>query len=515
MTTTLPESRTGTEARSSWRDERRKDQLNLAETRELHADAALQRQFLAAEKAQELKGKARESKRLRKLQARQDRSRQLAKAGDWCKDRYAHLIMIPVIGVPGALAADGQAQWGIQQYGPAGIILPAFSEGAMWVFAAKTTQARKDNPDAPVWHLRAGTVVFAAIGGAMNFAHGMAQGGIWEGVTMALTSVSGVTAHQITTAGPRRSRQQRRDARLSRKQARLEGRVMRAAINDGTVVIASDGRSRVTVRPGAVALKRTWRGSTRLESVRDVQAEIDDITEAAIVLVDHARDERDAAQAEIEQARATAETALADRDRAVAAVLAEKDAVLADLEKARELAEGLREASAAADASASQAEARIAELTAASQARIDSARREAAGKLTAAEQARADAEASRNQFEAGLDAMRRERDQAWRAVEQARAERDGALEQARKLRRDLTDAKNREPRAGETKKDTLIRLYRGHEHHGNRMLASRTATELAEQIDLTPGTARTYVNQYLDDLDNQYQRDIDGEKGVA
>jgi hypothetical protein len=47
-------------------------------------------------------------------------------------------------------------------------MLPAFSEGAMWAFAAATTLTRHRHPARPLWYLRTGTAVFAAYGAPMR-----------------------------------------------------------------------------------------------------------------------------------------------------------------------------------------------------------------------------------------------------------------------------------------------------------------------------------------------------------
>jgi hypothetical protein len=44
-----------------------------------------------------------------------------------------------------------------------------------------------------------------------------------------------------------------------------------------------------------------------------------------------------------------------------------------------------------------------------------------------------------------------------------------------------------------TKKAALLALYRAHAEYGNRASASRVAAELAQQVDLSPGTARNYL----------------------
>jgi len=45
-----------------------------------------------------------------------------------------------VTGVPAVLAWTAMAAYGARIYGPAGLMLPAFSEGAMWALAAATTR---------------------------------------------------------------------------------------------------------------------------------------------------------------------------------------------------------------------------------------------------------------------------------------------------------------------------------------------------------------------------------------
>jgi hypothetical protein len=496
VTTTFSSGPGQVEGRPSWRDERRRDRETAAELGERHADARLQRQIIAQKAAQELAATADDAKYKKKVRTRKDRADQMGAVGTWCKDRIRHLVLIPVIGVPGVLAADGQAAWGIQQWGPVGLILPAFSEGSMWYFALSASHARKANPDAPVWHLRLGTVVFALVGGAMNFAHGMAEGGIWQGVTMAVTSMAGVTAHQITTAGPRKTRQQRRNARLARKQARKEARVMRAAIADGTVVIGADGRSRMTVRPGAVALKRGWRG-TRLVAERDVQSEIDDITEAALVLVDHAQAERAEAAEAAEQARAEVQAATAERDRARAEAETEKDAILAELTRARELAQGLRDVGEQAAVRAEAAEQKLAQAATDAQTAVDVVNREAGARMAGLRTELDKALATIQSQAADIRTANEERDQALRIAERDRITKENAVARAEAAEQKLAAARDKERRPNETKKDHLIRLYRDHPEYGNPATASRTATELAAVIDLSPQTARANVNEHL------------------
>jgi hypothetical protein len=527
VTTTFPPG-PGTDeaARPSWREERRQDRLTQAEAAERHADARQKRQFAAADKARQLKAADREAKRTARLRGRQDRASQLTAAAQWCRSHVGHLLMIPVIAVPGALAATGQADWGMQQWGPIGFALPAFSEGSMWVFAAKTTAARKAGPDAPVWHLRLGTIVFALVGGALNFVHGMAQGGVWSGVTMALTSVSGVTAHQITTAGPRKTRQQRRADRLARKTARKERRAQEAAVAAGIVVIGSDGQARVTVRPGAAALRRRWPMRTQLVPERDVQAEINDITETALLLVTraeaaagtaHDQSERfaeavretrqqaarqageadaarQAAEARAREAQRRAEAAITDAEARATAAGEEADRRAAE---ARELTEQARRTAEAALARATAADARTAQVEAETRARLERAARETAQRIEQAERKAAQEATETGKVRAAWRTATQELDTAGRQLERARiAERD-ALARAKAAEETITQAQARQKRPGETKKDHLLRLYQAHPDYGIPAAASKTATELAAELDYSAGSARRDVRAHL------------------
>ena len=173
------------------------------------------------------------------------------------------LLFVPVIVVPAMLAWTAMAAYGTQLYGPLGLALPAFSEGSMWAFAAATTLTRRRRPDAPVWHLRAGTVTFAAIGAALNFTHGAlalpgqhGPHGPGAGVVMALISVAGVVAHQLITAGPARPRAERDAARIARAAARREMAARRAAVRHAVADLDEHGHARLVYQPGLATLAR-------------------------------------------------------------------------------------------------------------------------------------------------------------------------------------------------------------------------------------------------------------------
>jgi hypothetical protein len=164
------------------------------------------------------------------------------------------LLFIPVIGVPGALSWTGMADYGLAEFGTPGLALPAQSEGGMWAFAAATTITRRKDPGKPVWHLRVGTLIFAAYGAALNFLHGLARGGLLTGISMALISVAGVTAHQLITAGPRRSLVEREQARIDRAVARRERAARRAAVRSARVELNGSGHARLIFEAGTATL---------------------------------------------------------------------------------------------------------------------------------------------------------------------------------------------------------------------------------------------------------------------
>jgi hypothetical protein len=196
----------------SWREEARRDRLTRAQ---IDRDREAARARLRREDAH--------ARTAARTQARRARAARRAARAGWVRGHAVGLLFVPVITVPAVLAWTAMAAYGALLYGPAGRSLPAFSEGAMWAFAAATTITRRRHPDRPVWHLRAGTAGFAAVGAALNFAHGMTAAaglrGPMTGAVYAVISVAGVTVHQLVTAGPRRTRAERDAARLARAAA--------------------------------------------------------------------------------------------------------------------------------------------------------------------------------------------------------------------------------------------------------------------------------------------------------
>ena len=157
----------------SRREEARQDRLVTAQI-EREAGEARARIRLEQDRAwQEERRRGRTDKAARKAAARRERAERRATLARWVREHTTDLLFVPVIGVPAVLAWTAMAGYGASVYGPAGLALPAFSEGAMWAFAAATPIRLRHHPERPVWHLRAGTVLFAAYGAALNFLHGM------------------------------------------------------------------------------------------------------------------------------------------------------------------------------------------------------------------------------------------------------------------------------------------------------------------------------------------------------
>jgi hypothetical protein len=256
-------------AAPTWRDERRRDRLVEAEIAERRETARAQLQMDERRAKAQARAEEQLAKSQAKKRAREERAAFWAACGAWLERHVLGLLFVPVIGVPGALAWTGMAAYGAALWGPLGLILPALSEGGTWVFAAATTITRHRHPDRPLWHLRLGTAVFAALGGALNFAHGVTTQAGWHGIVdgavYALVSVSGVTAHQLITAGPRRSKLERAQARREKAEARMEKAVARAALHAAVAFVDSDGSTRLVFTAGRFTVKRRWFGRVSLE----------------------------------------------------------------------------------------------------------------------------------------------------------------------------------------------------------------------------------------------------------
>jgi len=244
-----------TSTRRSWREEIRQDRLTNAQIERDHETARVQARIAERQAATRLRREDQLARAADRQQAREQRAERRATRTVWIRQHALDLLFVPVIVVPAVLAWTAMAAYGYQLYGPPGLVLPAFSEGAMWAFAIATTWTVRRYPDRPAWHLRTGTWVFAAIAASLNFSHGLNLSPR-AGVVMALVSVAGVLAHQFITAGPRRSRADRHQARIDRAVARRELAVRRAAVRDADAVLDEDGHAHLIYQPGVVTVTR-------------------------------------------------------------------------------------------------------------------------------------------------------------------------------------------------------------------------------------------------------------------
>lgn len=262
-----------TSPQPTWRDQRRLDRAAEAQIAREDRTAQAQTSITAAEAAARLKRENHAARQAGRRTARKQAAARRAERLAWLREHVTDLLFVPVIAVPAALAWTGMSAYGAQLYGPAGIALPAFSEGAMWAFAGATTvrlnRTARDGTERPVWHLRVGTAVFALEGAILNFLHGLSpalgqMAGPVTGTVMALVSVAGVVAHQLITAGPRRSRAERAAARAGRAAGRRERAVSRRALRHAPAVLDAAGNARLIIKPGVVTLTRRH-GRVRLE----------------------------------------------------------------------------------------------------------------------------------------------------------------------------------------------------------------------------------------------------------
>jgi hypothetical protein len=253
---------------SAWREEARQDRLVAARIERDREAARAGLRIAGRHAAAQARREQAQARAAARTQARKGRAARRAARAGWVRAHVVDLLFVPVIAVPAVLAWTAMAAYGALLYGPAGLVLPAFSEGAMWAFAAATTLTRRRHPGRPVWHLRTGTVVFAAVGAALNFAHGMTAAagphGPVTGVVYAVVSVAGVSVHQFVTAGPRRSRAERDAARIARAAARREIAARRAALRYAVADVDEHGHARLIYQPGPAVLARR-RGRIRLD----------------------------------------------------------------------------------------------------------------------------------------------------------------------------------------------------------------------------------------------------------
>lgn len=241
---------------STWQEQRRADRAANAEQH--RANLALQYEQRRADRdaAAHRKQADRDAATARRRQA-------LHAGATWVRTHALNLMFVPVIVVPGLLAWTAMSGYGRGVFGGVGLLLPLFSEAAMWTFAFAVPMAKRAGR--PTRWLHLGVWVFAAFGAALNYTDGASgdHGSVGRGIVMALVSVGGVIVHQLITASSTRTRLTRaeRDARrLERKAARRMLAVRLAAVRVAVADLSADGTATLVHRPGLVTLtRRPWR----------------------------------------------------------------------------------------------------------------------------------------------------------------------------------------------------------------------------------------------------------------
>jgi hypothetical protein len=237
----------------NWADDRRKDRADArAQDRADRAAAAQLAENAATAKAAR-KAAAQVARDVKRKAAREARS-------VWLAEHRPDLLIYALWVVSAALAVPAMASYGMSLYGPLGASLFVLSEagGAAFAFAVQARHAatEKDGADRPTGMLTVGIGLFATVGAALNFLHGLSGGGVVRGVVMALVSVAGIVAHQLVVAAPPRSRAERAAARQARYEARRTGRAQRRAARTAVVRIAADGTATLVYPTGDYLLRR-------------------------------------------------------------------------------------------------------------------------------------------------------------------------------------------------------------------------------------------------------------------
>ncbi|WP_224389029.1 hypothetical protein [Pseudonocardia sp. ICBG1293] len=178
-----------------------------------------------------------------------------SRALTWASAHIVELLIYPIALLSFCLAAPAMAAYGAHLYGPLGVLLAGITELGMWVFALAVVASRHQAPERPVTGLQAGVVLFSLVAASMNLLHGLHQG-VTAAVVMAVVSIAGVLAHQLTLAGAPRSRAERRTARLETLVAAKTDRARRLAIADAVAVISPDGTAALTYRTGIFQVSR-------------------------------------------------------------------------------------------------------------------------------------------------------------------------------------------------------------------------------------------------------------------
>jgi hypothetical protein len=135
-------------ATSTWREEMRQDRLTRAQIDRDRDTARAQLRITERQAAARARQDEAQAKATARQQARRARAARSKARAAWLRAHVTDLLFVPVIVVPAVLAWTAMAAYGYQVYGPAGLALPAFSEGAMWAFAAAVTLTPTATPAA-------------------------------------------------------------------------------------------------------------------------------------------------------------------------------------------------------------------------------------------------------------------------------------------------------------------------------------------------------------------------------
>ncbi|WP_163548255.1 hypothetical protein [Candidatus Frankia nodulisporulans] len=259
----------------SWAEERRQNRLTDADIRRADADADVDRGIKLTQAAEQA-GVRRRARQMKALRG----------AAGWLGGHATELLIYPLALVCAGMAVPAMAHYGHDLYGDAtGYALPIVTELGMWAFAMAVLFARRDDPDRPTPMLNVGIAASAAVGGGLNFAHGLGHG-VSHGLAMAIVSVFGVGAHQLAVARAPRSRAERAEARIARQAARRVTRTRRIAARTAVVDLAPDGSARLVHRPGLYVPGRRHLDPTTVPGLPVDQADPTDDWDAALADLD-------------------------------------------------------------------------------------------------------------------------------------------------------------------------------------------------------------------------------------
>lgn len=257
------------------RDADREDMLAQAEIRRLDAAAA-------ADTAIKITGAKETVRTDRRAAAKQAR----AAAAAWAGEHMVEVLVYGLAVVCAAMAVPAMAGYGLDLYGPPGLLLPAMSEMGPWALAIAVAVSRQRHPDRNVRWLVVGIWLFAAAGGGMNLAHGWEEHGPLGGAAMAAVSVAGIIVHQLAVANPPRSRAQRLAARTARQADQRVGRAERIAARTAVVELAVDGTAQLVHRPGLYVPTRRALRPTTVPGLPVAETDLTDGWDAALAALD-------------------------------------------------------------------------------------------------------------------------------------------------------------------------------------------------------------------------------------